>query len=389
MPAIRVCQLDPLFYPYFGGTEKVVYEFSKRLVATKKFGVTILTSTLPNAKTRNETMHGIKVVRIPSLYLSRLPSFMPPPFTISPFLLLELWKQDAQIFHIHNRYWYGAATALSCKIKGKLVLTLHNGKPEGISPLTDFAGQSYDLVCGHQFMRLCDKIVCVSDWVKRTTVPKDCWHKAAVIYNGVDTESYNPKNNGEKIRKKFGVGSAPLLLSNGRLVEQKGFKYLIDAFAQLKKQNKFSKSKLIIVGKGPLKGELLAQCSRLSVSDSVFFVTGIPEEELPLYYAACDLFVLPTLWEPSAVVLYEALASGKPILTTDAGGNPEIVDGKSGVIFKKRSSAQLFEKMAELLGDEKRLKQMGRNARKRAVEKFTWDVCANEYAKVYEEVVER
>lgn len=383
---LNVCQLDPLFYPYVGGSEKVVFEYSKRLVASKKFDVTVLTSTLPNAKQRNETLDGIKIVRTPSLYLSKLPSFMPPPFTISPFLLLDLWKQNAQIFHIHNRYWYLPSAVASAKLKGKLVLTLHNGKPQGISPMTDFFGQAFDFAWGNQLMRLCDKVVCVSDWVKRVTVPRDCWHKAEIIYNGVDVENYNPKKNGQKIRKKFNAGDAPLLLSNGRLVQQKGFKFLLDAFAKLKKQKSFKEAKLVIIGKGPLKEELTKQCIRENISNSVSFVTGIPEQELPLYYAACDLFVLPTLWEPSAVVLYEALASGKPILTTDAGGNPEIVDEKSGVIVPKSDGKQLFEKMVELLEDEKKRKQMGSAARARAEKNFTWDVCASKYAKVYGEL---
>ncbi|MBI5158633.1 glycosyltransferase family 4 protein [Candidatus Micrarchaeota archaeon] len=385
--SLRVCQLDPLFYPYVGGSEKVVFEYSKRLVASKKFDVTVLTSTLPNAKQRTETINGIKIVRTPSLYLSKLPSFMPPPYTLSPFFLPDLLKQKADFFHIHNRYWYTPEAVASAKLKGKLVLTLHNGKPEGISPMTDFFGQLFDFAWGYQLMRLCDRIVCVSDWVKRATVPRDCWHKATVVYNGVDVENYNPKKNREKIRKKFNAGDAPLLLSNGRLVQQKGFKFLLDAFAKLKKLPKFKQAKLVIIGKGPLKEELLKQCSRENISNSVFFVTGIPEEELPLYYAACDLFVLPTLWEPSAVVLYEALASGKPILTTDAGGNPEIVDEKSGVIVPKADSKHLLEKMIELLEDDKKRKQMGASGRKRAEKNFTWDVCAKNYAKVYESLV--
>lgn len=386
---MRVCQLDPLFHPYFGGTEKVVYEYSKRLVASGKFNVTVLTSTLPNAKKRMEVIEGIKIIRTPSLYLSRLPSFMPPPYTLSPFLLLDLLKQHADVFHIHNRYWYSPCIPIASKLKGKLMLTLHNGRPEGISPLTDFTGQLFDLVYGRQLMRLCDCIVCVSDWVRRATVPRDCWNKTIIVYNGADVEKYNPKNNGEQIRKKFNAETGPLLLSNGRLVQQKGFKFLIEAFAKLKWEKQFAKSKLVIIGKGPLKEQLLKQCAREKISDSVFFVTGIPEEELPLYYAACDLFVLPTLWEPSAVVLYEALASGKPILTTDVGGNPEIVSEKSGVVVPKADAGKLFEKMFELLSDEKKLRELGKNARQRAAEKFSWEKCAKGYEKVYESLISK
>ena len=97
-------------------------------------------------------------------------------------------------------------------------------------------------------------------------------------------------------------------MSNGRLIEQKGFKYLIEAFAVVRKEIK--DAELVIIGKGPLKEELRRQASSLGIERSVRFVTGIPEQKLPLYYSMADLFVLPSLYEPSAVVLYEALSTG-------------------------------------------------------------------------------
>jgi glycosyltransferase involved in cell wall biosynthesis len=161
--------------------------------------------------------------------------------------------------------------------------------------------------------------------------------------------------------------------------------YLIEALRMLKKH--FKDAKLIIIGKGPLKDELATQCLRLGVQDSVNFVTGIPEKELPSYYNAATLFVLPTLWEPSAVVLYEALASGKAIVTTTAGGNPEIVSSKCGLLVPPRNAAELCDKMKLLLENDRLRRRMEKNSRKRAVENFTWDIAAKRYEKIYKDVL--
>jgi glycosyltransferase involved in cell wall biosynthesis len=381
---MEICMLDPLFYPYFGGTEKVVYEFGKRLA--RKHGISILTSRIPGTSPYEE-IEGMKVYRTPSIYLKNLPSFMPPPYTISPFITRDILKRsEADIFHIHCRYFYYLETLIPIKyiMRKKLMLTLHNAKPEGISFMTDKSAALYDMVWGYRIMENCNRIAAVSRYTKEVTVPSYLQHNTEVVYNGVDEKRFKPRKD-SPVREKFIAGEGPLLLTNGRLVQQKGMYYLIEAFYTLKKY--FKNAKLIIIGKGPLKDELASQCFRLGVQGSVTFVTGIPEQELPLYYNAADLFVLPTLWEPSAVVLYEALASGKAIVTTRAGGNPEIVNSKCGMLVPPRNPAALCEKMKLLLEDDRLRKSMEKHSRERAVENFTWDIAAKKYESIYRRIL--
>ena len=381
---MRVCMLDPLFHPYYGGTEKHVLEISKRLV---KKGITIevLTSQLPGTE-RHDLISGIKITRTPAIYLSKLPSFMPPPYTVQPFIALEILRNQSDIFHIHNRFWYHLATLAAIKLRGKLVTTLHNAKPEGISFLTDNAAWAYDLLWGHRILELSDAIIAVSEYTRNVTVPERLWHKCHVIHNGVDTKRFAPrKKEARKIRKWFNALRSPLILSNGRLVPQKGFVYLIKAFAEVKKTH--PDAKLVVIGKGPLKESLLKLAGELGVKDSVFFVTGIPEEELPLYYNACDVFAFPTLWEPCAVALIEALASGCAIVTTNVGGNTEIV-ADTALVVEPRSSHMLAQGILKLLSDRKLARKLAKKARERATRYFTWDRAARKTLEVYERVME-
>jgi len=380
--------LDPLFYPYFGGTEKVVYEVGKRLVKNHGYDITVLTSMIPQAKgVKHENIEGMEVIRTPSIYLDKLPSFMPPPFTVAPFFPIDLLKQDADVFHIHNRFWYYLGTLAIIKLlkRKKLMLTIHNARPRGISPTTDSTGGLYDDTLGRVIFSACNRINCVSRATMEATIPNSMHNKCAVIYNGVDTKAFSPDKGGGSVRKKFGIpDSAPLVLANGRLVTQKGFEYLLEAFAKVKTEVR--DAKLLIIGRGPLKEQLEQQAKKLGISDSFFITTGIPEPDLPKYYNAADLFVLPSLYEPSAVVLYEALSCGKPIVATNIGGNPEIVSNDCGFIIPMRSPKALREKMEMFLSDDSLRKRMGAASRKRAIEKFDWNIIAKEWDRSYRQL---
>jgi glycosyltransferase involved in cell wall biosynthesis len=381
---MEICMLDPLFYPYLGGAEKVVFEVGKRLA--RRHEVTILTSGLPKT-TAYEGIEGMNIYRTSSIYLTNLPSFMPPPYTISPFFVLDLIKRrSADVFHIHNRFWYYLGTLLTIKLllRKKLVLTLHNAKPEGISFSTDNSAALYDFVWGRRIMENANRITAVSRYTRDVTVPKGLHYKTEVIYNGVDVERFTPRSDGSEIRKKFGVENQPLLLTNARLITQKGLSYLIDALVMLKKEIK--DANLIIIGKGPLKDELAKQAVRNGIQDSVFFVTGIPEEELPLYYNAADLFVLPSVWEPSPLVIYEALASGKAIVATNVGGTPEIMTQECGFLVKPKDANEIYEKVKFLLENDDLRMRMEKKARERAVENFTWEILAEKMEAIYKKI---
>ena len=378
--------LDPLFFPYFGGTEKVVLEVGSRLVRQHGYQVDVLTSMIPQAKgVRREELQGINVVRSPAMYFEHMPSFLPPPFTLAPSINRDLGREcaDSEIFHVHNRFWYPPSTYTKVKrrLGKKLMVTVHNARPRGISDQVDFWGGIFDDTMGKRIFSMCDRINCVSQATMVDTIPKDIQERCTVVYNGVDTSKFKPGLDPSPLREKLGLGESPVILSNGRLIEQKGFKYLLDAFAVVRQEIK--DAELVIIGKGPLKDELLQQASSLAIGDSIRFVTGISEVELPLYYSMADIFVLPSLYEPSAVVLYEALSSGKPIVATAAGGNQEIVSGKCGNIVPVQNSSALSRSITSLLLDRNKRLEMGQASRSRAVERFDWDVITRDWDRSY------
>jgi len=387
---MKVCMLDPLFFPYFGGTEKVVLEVGRRLVRDHGYEVQVLTSMIPQAQGRAvELLEGMEVVRTPSVYFERLPAFLPPPFTLSPGINRELRSRcrGADVYHVHNRFWYSPSTYRAVKGHGAdLMLTIHNARPRGISKQVDRWGGLFDDTMGRRVFARCDRINCVSGAALESTIPPEHRHKAVVVYNGVDTRRYRPAP-ADELRERLGLGAAPVVLSNGRLVEQKGFPTLIRAMQAVRQQ--VQDAQLVVIGRGPLKEELLRLAASLGMGNAVRFVTGIPEEELPLYYNMADVFALPSLYEPSAVVLYEALGCGKPVVATSAGGNPEIVSPECGFIVPPGDAEAMAMRLVEVLTDAGLQRSMGQAARRRAEERFDWDVIARAWDASYRALDDR
>jgi glycosyltransferase involved in cell wall biosynthesis len=253
---------------------------------------------------------------------------------------------------------------------------------KGIDFATDHFGNFFDDMVGRQTMHAVHALAAVSKDTLQMTAPPDVSAKTRVIYNGVDTALYNPKNKEGNIRKKYNLGEDRIILSIARLQPQKGFVYLLQAFADVAKEEK--DVTLVILGKGPLEAYLKKYAADLGLGKSVIFITEkMPEADMTELYAACEFFVLASVWEPFGMVFCEAMASGKPAIGTSIGGIPEIIQEDSGLLFESRNWQQIKESMLKLLRDEKLRKRMGANARRRCEKNFTWDLSAKGYEELY------
>ena len=378
-----ICMLNPFYHPYQGGTEKHLYEVCRRL--SKKHDVTVITSKLPGTKSF-EFSEGVNVVRVDTLVLYKLPHFLPPPIPLSPFFLSRLLDEvnDHEIFHMHNRFFYNLVdVAIIKKLGGKtLGLTLHNARTQGIAPSTDFIGKFYDDFLGKEIMRRCDALAAVSRNTLELTAPKEFHGRARILYNGVDVDKYKPSNKEGDIRKKYGLPEGRFIFSVARLQPQKGYDYLLEAFAEISKKHK--DVSLVILGRGPMEGELKKKCFELKIYDKVFFITQkLDEDDVSKLYAACELFALPSKWEPFGMVFAEAMSSGKPTIGTRIGGIPEIITPGTGLLCEPCSSKDLAEKIDFVLSNPKAGRRFGLEGRKRVAKVFTWENAVKGYEAMY------
>jgi glycosyltransferase involved in cell wall biosynthesis len=169
-----------------------------------------------------------------------------------------------------------------------------------------------------------------------------------------------------------GAGPEPLILVVAGLGPIKGINYVLDALALVREAGQpFS---CVVCGKGPDREALEAQAARLGLAASVSFRGRVPRSEIPQYFAAADILVHGSLIEGSGNVLLEALASGLPVVCTDAGGPAEYVrDGVTGFVVPVADSTSMAERILTLLRDPELRAQFGRRGHEQAQEEFSYD----------------
>ncbi len=155
--------------------------------------------------------------------------------------------------------------------------------------------------------------------------------RTRVIPNGVDLQRFNPLVRGDGVRAAFDLGRRDVILYVGRVAPEKGLDLLLDAFANLRRSR--PDARLLIVGRGPSLGHYMASARRRFPWRGVTFTGFVPDRRLPEFYAACDVFALPSTFETQGMVLLEAMACGKPVVALDHGAIPEVVrNGENGYL---------------------------------------------------------
>lgn len=203
--------------------------------------------------------------------------------------------------------------------------------------------------------------------------------KIKVIYEAVSTERFNSNINSNKIREGLDLKSTEkVILSIGRLIPYKGYEYLIDAASKVIAHE--PDVKFLIGGEGPLRNDLQQQIAKLDLMDKVTLLGFIPEDELPLYYSACDIYVSSSIYDTKGnregfgVTIVEAMATGKPVIITDAGAPKEyVINEYNGLIAREKDPIDLAKKILTCLNDPALCKKMGKNGGKTVEKKFKWD----------------
>lgn len=219
--------------------------------------------------------------------------------------------------------------------------------------------------------------------------------KIHVVYNGVDTEEYNPERISPEdvanVRKSLGInGDEYMVLFIGRLTWIKGADTLILAMPEI--LSKVPNAKLVIVGVGEQEELLRNEIQRLRLKDKVVLKSEfIPEDLRIKYYAAADICVFPSKYEPFGIVCTEAMSMGKPVVVgarNVSGMREQVIPSgpnQCGFHINPYDPSDIAKFVAILLEDEDLRRKCGLNARKRVLEEFTWKNVAENTVRVYEE----
>jgi glycogen synthase len=199
--------------------------------------------------------------------------------------------------------------------------------------------------------------------------------RGGVIYNGICADDFHAA--------RAYTHAKPYILGIGRMVPQKGFDVLIEAFAKAGLQS----HDLLIAGEGPERNTLEQLSQKHGLTGSVHFIGRADRETAASLFKGCSFFVLPSRQEPMGIVNLEAMASGKAVIASRTGGVPEIViENETGLLVPPADATALAEALRRLADNDLLRARLGMAGEKRA-ENFTWAAIANSYRHIYEKAL--
>ncbi|MDO8461167.1 MAG: glycosyltransferase family 4 protein [bacterium] len=295
---------------------------------------------------------------------------------------VEDFKPD--IIHVHHAFpltW--AASFIKDTYRINFITTIHGSELPTLEKDRRYRQLTYDA------MFRTKRIVPNSGWTKEwfLRIFKGYFHeKCRVIPGGVNIDKFVYTESGaDEIDRKLNLKGKSMVLFAGKLTKYKGVEYLISAARKIN-------GEVVILGDGPERERLKEKTNRMGLKN-VHFVghLGAGIKKLVPYYSRADVFVAPSVWdEPLGLVILESMSCQTPVVVTRKGGIPLAVkEGYNGFFVRPRNSTEIVEKVNQLLANESIRYKMGQNARKSVEQKFSWEIIARRFERMYEEFRKR
>jgi len=305
--------------------------------------------------------------------------------------LIEKEKYNFDIVCCHD--WLSSIAGLIIKNETRIPVVFHTHSTEW-----GRSGGGGSEVVSHLERAMAqnsDKIITVS-YAMQEDLIRHGWQssKISVVWNGVDPERYDPANvekqDIDEIRMKYGIPTDwNMLLFVGRLAWVKGVRNLLQAMPLILKE--YPNAKLVILGKGEEQVDIVETAERLNIKDNIVYrFDFVSEKERILHYAASDVCVFPSIYEPFGIVSLEAMSMERPVVVGArgvVGFKEQIVNSgpdQNGVHINGEDPADIAWGIKETLRYPEKAKNWGENGRRRVLEYFTWRKVAEETIKIYE-----
>lgn len=301
-------------------------------------------------------------------------------------LVREFKKSNIQIIHTH-KYKDTILAAPAAKLCGvrHVVRTVH-GLREPFKGLQDLKMSLYKSIERSVHRYCVDSIIGVSLQIERKYKDEGECSRVTCIRNGIDLEGRSVQADRWRTRKDLGVDLGTCLIGTiCRLTPVKGIPYLLQAARMLLSQGK--NVKVLIVGDGSIRPDLMTQTRDLGISEHVGFLGH--REDTDALLQALDIFALPSLSEGIPMALLEAMAASRAVVASRVGGVPEIVeDGVEGFLVEPMDVKGFVERCLQLIQFPDMAQKMGEMARVRVERDFSAENMAHRVAALYTELIE-
>ncbi len=312
--------------------------------------------------------------------------------------LLAEWEAEGGgepvVLHVHDWLSLFAGRALKNRHCLPLLSTIHateHGRNNGIH--TDV--QKYINQCEWDLQFESWRVIVCSAFMRGEVeyALQTPWDKIDVIYNGVEADVFDfpfPDEERAAFRARFAAPNEKIIYFIGRMVREKGAQVLIDALARVRYQ--YHDAKLVIAGGGG-RAHLEQQAQYGGIASHVYFAGRVSDADRDRLYRVADVAVYPSLYEPFGIVALEAMAARVPVVVSDAGGLPEVVQhDQSGTVTHSGDPDSLAWGIVRVLKDAGHARHLADAAYERATTIFNWNRIASDtkdvYARVWSEYAE-
>ncbi|MFA6285073.1 MAG: glycosyltransferase family 4 protein [Parcubacteria group bacterium] len=367
---MKILVFSPYYPPHIGGLESYSDELNKYL-SFSGMDIVVFTPQLPkNSPTVEEKYASVKIVRFPAFeIISNYP--------LPKFWSFRFWKTFFSLFEnkfdfvvSHTRFFSTSLLALIySKLKKTFWIHIEHGSDfvQLNNGLSSSLAKLYDLSFGKLVLRKSDRNIAISEAVKKFVQHLSERKECDVLYRGFETEKLEKIPPSSEFQKK---PDEIYILFVGRLIDGKGLPDLLEAFSHLSEP----KIRLLLVGDGPQKENLLQQAENLNIAEKVSFLGYRKYSDTISILKLADIFVNPSYTEGLPTTVIEAALCKKAIVATNVGGTDEIIEnGRSGYLVQPKDIETLGKKIDELIKSKSLRDKFGQAAFEDNVNKFNWE----------------
>ena len=370
-----------------GGIARVVYELSKKL-SYEGHDVSVITYREGNSPYYEVEDSGVKVYRVDNTNINSL-DFTSWVLQLN-FSMIEcanklIQKEKFDVIHAHD--WLTAFTGKTLKqsFNIPLIATIHAteyGRNGGIHTKEQKYINDIEWMLTYE----AQKIIVNSNFMKSESsrIFNADLDKIDVIPNGIDLDKFDNFTKDLDFRRRYAKDNEKIILTMGRMVNEKGIQHLICAMPKI--LNEYNDAKLVVAGKGPMLEELKDIAYRIGIAHKVYFTGYLSGDDVQKMYKNVDVAVFPSTYEPFGIVALESMLAGIPTVVSDVGGLDEIVKhGLTGLKSYAGNSNSIADSVLAILKDNNLAEKLSKNGQNEVLNNYSWEQIAEDTVKTYKE----
>ncbi|MFH1187833.1 MAG: glycosyltransferase [bacterium] len=387
---MKILIAGPTFYPDINGASYAAQRLARYL---SKGGHSVLVIA-PSRSVRHQSydLNGVSVFGIRSF-----PVFI-NKFRIaqSIFIKNEIRKKikefSPDVIHLQSHLLFSKAIVEIAREFQIPIIGTNHFMPENLVHYLHLPKKAEDYItkwAWERFLKIFQKIDAVTAPTEtgvKLLAEIGLMKSASPVSNGVDLKIFHPQNDGNYLRKKYGLPEKATLLYLGRLDKEKNVDVLLKAFALTVKR---IDAHFVIAGFGAEGGNLRKLAAKLNIEKSVTFTGFVSEEDKPNLYKAADCFAIAGIAELQSIVTMEAMASGLPIIAVDAMALPHLVKhGENGFLFQLNDQESIIEHIVDIFSDKELRDRMSKKSLE-FIADHDINKIVGQYEALYQKVINR